>query len=126
MWVGGVIIVGLASVIVGTSILPARTILQATFACIVGAVLYRFAVALSLNAGFLGLQASDVQLVTAVLVTIALIVQRAGACSDQVDGESISFDTVGNDFVVCSGQSLDTLNFNQWRPETPNLGPRSN
>lgn len=75
----GVIIVGLASVIVGTSILPSRTILQATFACIVGAVLYRFAVALSLNAGFLGLKASDVQLVTAVLVTLALIAQRSGA-----------------------------------------------
>ena len=75
----GVIIVGLASVIVGTSILPSRTILQATFACIVGAVLYRFAVALSLNAGFIGLQASDVQLVTAVLVALALIAQRSGA-----------------------------------------------
>ncbi|MEM8665703.1 MAG: ABC transporter permease, partial [Pseudomonadota bacterium] len=74
----GVIIVGLASVIVGTSILPSRTILQATIACIVGAVLYRFAVALSLNAGFLGLQASDVQLVTAVLVALALIAQRSG------------------------------------------------
>ena len=75
----GVIIVGLASVIVGTSLLPSRTILQATFACIVGAVLYRFAVALALNADFMGLRASDVQLVTAVLVALALIAQHSGS-----------------------------------------------
>ena len=75
----GVIIVGLASVIVGTSLLPSRTILQATLACIVGAVLYRFAVALALNADFLGLRASDVQLVTACLVALALIGQYSGS-----------------------------------------------
>lgn len=75
----GVIIVGLASVIVGTSLLPSRTILQATFACIVGAVLYRFAVALALNADFLGLKASDVQLVTALLVALVLIAQYSGS-----------------------------------------------
>ena len=75
----GVIIVGLASVIVGMSILPSRTIFLATFACLVGAVLYRLAVALALNADFLGFQASDVQLVTAVLVAIALIIQQTGS-----------------------------------------------
>lgn len=72
----GVIIVGLASVIVGMSILPSRTIALATFACLGGAVLYRMAVALALNADFIGLQASDVQLVTAGLVALALIAQR--------------------------------------------------
>lgn len=75
----GVIIVGLASVIVGMSILPSRTIFLATIACIIGAVLYRLAVALALNADFLGLQASDVQLVTAVLVALALIGQQSGS-----------------------------------------------
>lgn len=74
----GVIIVGLASVIVGMSVLPSRTIFLATLACIVGAVLYRFAVALALNADFLGAQASDVQLVTALLVALALIAQQSG------------------------------------------------
>lgn len=74
----GVIIVGLASVIVGMSILPSTTIFLATLACIVGAILYRLAVAVSLNADFIGLQASDVQLVTAVLVAIALIIQQSG------------------------------------------------
>ncbi|MBA2400115.1 MAG: ABC transporter permease [Bradyrhizobium sp.] len=75
----GVIIVGLASVIVGMTILPSRTIWQATLACLIGALLYRFAVALALNAGFLGLKASDVQLVTALLVAVTLIVQSSGS-----------------------------------------------
>lgn len=75
----GVIIVGLASVIVGMSILPSSTIFLATISCLVGAILYRLAVALALNADFIGLQASDVQLVTAVLVTIALIVQQSAS-----------------------------------------------
>ncbi|MBZ0217235.1 MAG: ABC transporter permease [Fimbriimonadaceae bacterium] len=74
----GVIIVGLASVIVGMSILPSGTIFLATLACLIGAILYRLAVALALNADFLGLKASDVQLVTAVLVAIALIAQQSG------------------------------------------------
>lgn len=85
----GVIIVGLASVIVGTSLLPSRTILQATFACIVGAVLYRFAVALALNADFLGLRASDVQLVTAVLVALALIAQYSGSSFKRLFGSVV-------------------------------------
>jgi putative ABC transport system permease protein len=74
----GVIIVGLASVIVGMSLLPSKTIVQATVACIIGAVLYRLAVALALNADFLGFRASDVQMVTGVLVALALIGQRSG------------------------------------------------
>jgi putative ABC transport system permease protein len=73
----GVIIIGLASVIVGMSLIPTRTIVQATFACLLGALLYRFAVALSLNADFLGLKASDVQLVTAVLVVLTLVSQSS-------------------------------------------------
>ena len=80
----GVIIIGLASVIVGMSILPSRTVIQATFACLVGALLYRFAVALALNADFLGLKASDVQLVTAALVALTLIGQSSRSGVDRL------------------------------------------
>ncbi|MGP0089115.1 MAG: ABC transporter permease [Xanthobacteraceae bacterium] len=74
----GVVIIGLASVIVGMALFPARTIAQVTLACLAGAMLYRFAVALALNADFLGLQASDVQLVTAVLVGLTLMGRSGG------------------------------------------------
>jgi putative tryptophan/tyrosine transport system permease protein len=69
----GVVIIGLASVIVGMAIFPSRTIARATAACVAGALLYRFAVALALNTDFLGLQASDVQVVTAILVALTLM-----------------------------------------------------
>jgi putative tryptophan/tyrosine transport system permease protein len=69
----GTIVVGLASVIVGETVLPARGVAGAVLACVAGSVLYRLAVALALEADVLGLQASDLNLITAVLVGIALV-----------------------------------------------------
>ena len=43
---------------------------------IVGSVLYRLAVAFALSTGMFGLQASDLNLVTAVLVALALIMPK--------------------------------------------------
>lgn len=70
----GTIVIGLAAVIVGESILPSRRLVYATLAVIIGAILYRFFIALALNADFIGLKAQDLNLVTAVLVTIALVI----------------------------------------------------
>ncbi|MYN12227.1 ABC transporter permease [Pusillimonas sp. TS35] len=70
----GTIVIGLAAVIVGESILPTRKLMIATLAVILGAVLYRFFIALALNADFIGLKAQDLNLVTAVLVTVALVI----------------------------------------------------
>lgn len=70
----GTIVIGLAAVIVGESIIPSRRLVVITMAVIIGAVLYRFFIALALNADFLGLKAQDLNLVTAVLVTVALII----------------------------------------------------
>jgi putative ABC transport system permease protein len=73
----GTIVVGLAAVIVGETLLPARHIGIVVFACLFGSILYRLAVALALNSDVLGLTASDLNLVTAVLVGIALILPSA-------------------------------------------------
>ncbi|HET8744748.1 MAG TPA: ABC transporter permease [Ramlibacter sp.] len=70
----GTIVVGLAAVIIGETILPARSLVVTTLACVLGAVLYRFFIALALNSDFIGLQAQDLNLVTAVLVALALLV----------------------------------------------------
>lgn len=70
----GTIVIGLAAVIVGESILPSRRLVLATLAVIIGAIVYRFFIALALNSDFIGLQAQDLNLVTAVLVTIALVI----------------------------------------------------
>ena len=70
----GTIVIGLAAIIVGESIMPSRKMVVITLAVIVGAVLYRFFIALALNADFVGLKAQDLNLVTALLVTFALVI----------------------------------------------------
>lgn len=72
----GTIVIGLAAVIVGESILPSRRVVYATLAVVLGAIVYRFFIALALNSDFIGLKAQDLNLVTAVLVTIALIIPQ--------------------------------------------------
>ncbi len=72
----GTIVIGLAAVIVGESIIFSRRIVLATLGAIVGAIVYRFFIAMALNSDFIGLKAQDLNLVTAVLVTIALIIPQ--------------------------------------------------
>ncbi|MDQ2696356.1 MAG: ABC transporter permease [Pseudomonadota bacterium] len=72
----GTIVVGLAAVIGGEALFATRTVLQAAVACVLGSVVYRLLVALALNVDFLGLQAQDLNLITAVLVAAALVLPR--------------------------------------------------
>lgn len=69
----GVIVIGLAAVIGGEALLPINTILKWALACLIGAVVYRLAIAMALNGDVLGLKAQDLNLITAVLVTLAII-----------------------------------------------------
>ena len=69
----GTIVIGLAAVIIGETVLPARRLVLTTLAVVVGAILYRFFIALALNSDFIGLQAQDLNMVTAALVVIALV-----------------------------------------------------
>ncbi|MCW2246160.1 putative ABC transport system permease protein [Azospirillum fermentarium] len=75
----GTIVVGLAAVIVGETVLPLKGMVWALAACVVGSILYRLAVQFALSADAIGLQASDLNLVTAVLVAVALILPRLKA-----------------------------------------------
>jgi len=69
----GVIVVGLAAVIGGEAVMSTRTMFRATLACIIGSIVYRLAVAFALNADMIGLKAQDLNLITAVLVTLAMV-----------------------------------------------------
>lgn len=73
----GTIITGLAAVIIGEAIFHTRNLLLIIVACIIGAISHKLALAFALNASFLGLRASDVQLVNAVIVGIAMIFSQA-------------------------------------------------
>ncbi|RJX26087.1 MAG: ABC transporter permease [Dethiobacter sp.] len=66
----GVIIAGLASVIVGEVLLGSSRIIVWLMAVVLGSVLYRLIIAVVLRLGF---QPTDLKLFTAVIVTIALI-----------------------------------------------------
>lgn len=69
----GLILVGLASVIVGQAIFGSRVVIQATLAVVLGAVVYRLAIQFALNAG---LNPNDMKLMSAVLVIAALILPQ--------------------------------------------------
>ncbi|MFW6035612.1 MAG: ABC transporter permease [Halothermotrichaceae bacterium] len=65
----GMIVIGLASVIIGEVIIRTSKIKLATLGVIIGAIVYRMAIAFALQLGF---QATDLKIVTALLVILAL------------------------------------------------------
>lgn len=72
----GTIVVGLA-VIIGETLLRSRYILVILIGCVAGSIIYRIAIQLALSNGdIVGLQASDLNIATALLVTFALILPR--------------------------------------------------
>lgn len=78
----GTIIIGLAAVIIGETFLFSKKIFWITLAVIGGSILYRFFIALALHSEPLqkiGMGAQDLNLITAVLVTLALIMPQLKA-----------------------------------------------
>ena len=69
----GTIVFGLAAVILGEALFPGRKIWVLLSACIIGSVVYRMFIAFALSVELFGLKAYDLNLVTAVLVTLALV-----------------------------------------------------
>lgn len=69
----GTLIIGLASVIVGETLFHTYRIWLLLISCILGSVLYRLAIALALNTHFIGIKSSDLNLITAILVIVALL-----------------------------------------------------
>ena len=67
----GMIVIGLASVIVGEVLFGSSSIFRVTLAVIGGSIVYRLVIALALQAG---LDPSDMKLITALIVIIALTV----------------------------------------------------
>ncbi|MDF2907717.1 MAG: inner-rane translocator [Herbinix sp.] len=69
----GTIVIGLASVIIGTNVFKRVTLLKATTAVIVGSIIYKLCVAVAIAAG---MAASDLKLITAVLFLVILVVSN--------------------------------------------------
>lgn len=73
----GTIVTGLAAVIVGETLVGPVKVGWATLGCLMGALLYRLFIAIALSAGFLGIQAQDLNLVTAIVVAVAVVLSQA-------------------------------------------------
>ena len=65
----GMVVIGLASVIIGEAVFGTKSLGRRLIAVCLGAISYRIIIAFALN---LGMPASDLKLVSAVIVTIAL------------------------------------------------------
>ncbi|MEN6369592.1 MAG: ABC transporter permease [Thermotogota bacterium] len=85
----GTIVTGLAAVIVGGSLIRSRRIGWMTASVLVGSLVYRVAVMFALRYGYLiGFQASDLKLVTSLIVIVALVIptvrerlmRKVGSC----------------------------------------------
>lgn len=69
----GTVVMGLAAVIIGTSLFERMSFIKATTLSIIGAIIYKGAIALVLKYGaVIGLIANDLKLMTAIIVVIAL------------------------------------------------------
>ncbi len=69
----GLIIAGLASVIIGQALISSRRFVFATFAVVVGSVVYRLVIQTALQ---VGLNPNDMKLISALLVITALLLPR--------------------------------------------------
>ncbi|MGN7356276.1 ABC transporter permease [Paenibacillus sp. SAF-054] len=77
----GMIVIGLASVIIGEAIFGARNVIHATIAVVLGSVVYRIVVAFALRVEWL--DASDLKLITAIIVIFALVFPTASRAIKQ-------------------------------------------
>lgn len=69
----GTIVSGLAAVIIGEAILGKGSILLALIGCAIGSILYRIGIGFALSASSIGLQSSDINLITAIFVVAMMI-----------------------------------------------------
>ena len=78
----GTIVIGLAAVIIGETIMPSKRMLFITLSVIIGAILYKLFIQIALSSDTLreiGFGPQDLNLITALLVVIALILPKIKA-----------------------------------------------
>ena len=65
----GMIVAGLASIIIGEALVGKKTVQRLTLAALIGSIIYKFIISLGLR---LGLAPTDLKLATGVMVVLAL------------------------------------------------------
>ena len=84
----GMMVIGLASVILGEVIFGTRTLIRRLVAAALGAVLYRILLAQAL---YVGMESTDMKLVSAIIVVIALTLGLLGEKSSKLTALSAKF-----------------------------------
>lgn len=72
----GTIVTGLAAVILGETLLPAKKVMYLLIACLLGSIVYRITITIAMELGPLGLISSDINQISAYLVLTALLIPR--------------------------------------------------
>jgi putative ABC transport system permease protein len=67
----GIIVAGLASIIIGEALIKPKTVMRLTLAAVLGSLLYRFIIALGMR---LGLAPTDLKMATGLMVVLALAI----------------------------------------------------
>ncbi|MGY0375012.1 ABC transporter permease [Clostridium sp. JNZ J1-5] len=97
----GTVVIGLAAVILGRSVLGKIKFIRATTMALVGAVLYKLAIGGALK---LGLPSQDLKLVTALIVIVVL-----GANNIKFNSKLIGRDKKGDDLVASNKESIQGI-----------------
>lgn len=72
----GTVIVGLASVMIGERILQYKSVIVQIISCLIGSVVYRILIGLALHSDVLGMQTSDLNLITGIMVIAIMYLPR--------------------------------------------------
>ena len=67
----GTVVIGLASVIIGTTVFKKVTFLRVTSSVVIGSLIYKACVAVAIR---MGMQSTDLKLITAILFLLILVV----------------------------------------------------
>lgn len=76
----GTIIIGLASVIIGEKCFQSRSLWITIGSCIIGSILYRLFISIALHSDVLGLETTDINLITGLLIISVMTFSRRPKC----------------------------------------------
>jgi putative tryptophan/tyrosine transport system permease protein len=103
----GVVVIGLAAVILGESIFKKLSFVKATTMALLGAIFYKLAIAIALR---MGLQPTDLKLITAVIVIIILALNNSKFSIKNTSIFSLKRNSCkGGDFIAKSAESSQSI-----------------
>lgn len=76
----GTVIIGLASVMIGESLMPHKSITVQLISCLIGSILYRILISIALHSEILGLETQNLNLITGIMVVGIMALPKRRLC----------------------------------------------